>query len=207
VRREAEKYNQRQRDGWARAGNKAALMIGSARADEHGYLQIKGLGDERGLVTEDDALIVPMRHWRTNALVGAQIIRWDEAERRYDKRMLPGMRARGAVFRLGGRAATRTWLVEGYATGLSVHAALRLQQSQDAVLVCFSAGNMTTVARELGGRLVAFADHDESGAGEQAAKAAQVPYVMSPVKGEDANDLHMRAGLFALVRVMRGAQM
>jgi phage/plasmid primase-like uncharacterized protein len=203
IRRESERHVQRVRDGWAKAGTKAAKLIASARPGEHNYLHLKGLSDQAGLVTDDGALVVPMRHWRTNALVGAQVIRWDEAARKFDKRMLPGMRAKGATFRLGSPTAPRTWLVEGYATGLSVHAALRLMRLSDAVLVCFSAGNLVTVARELGGRLVAFADNDQSGAGVRAAVDAGVPYVMSSQVGEDANDVHRRAGVFALASLMR----
>lgn len=205
IRRESERHQQRVRDGWAKAGSRAAALIASAHRAEHNYLHAKGHGDELGLVTDDGAMVVPMRHWRTNALVGAQLITWDADARRWEKKMLPGMRARGAVFRLGSPNAPRSWLVEGYATGLSVRAALRLMRLSDAVLVCFSAGNLVTVAKELGGRLVAFADNDESKAGRRAAEQACVPYVMSPEVGEDANDLHRRAGLFKVAALMRAA--
>lgn len=191
------------RDGWAKAGSRAQALIASAKQGEHNYLHFKGLPEERGLVLPDGGLLVPMRHWRTNQLVGAQVITWDASEHRYDKRMLPGMRARGAVLRLGAAQAPRTWLVEGYATGLSVAAALRLMRSRDSVLICFSAGNLITVAGELGVGCVAFADNDKSGAGERAAVTAGIPYCISPVEGEDANDMHKRAGVFALASLMR----
>ena len=48
------------------------------------------------------------------------------------------------------------------------------------------------------GRRYLFADNDKSGAGERAAQATGLPYCMSPVLGEDANDMHVRAGLLAV---------
>lgn len=205
IRREAEAYQQRVRDGWQRAAVKAAEMVRQSRPAEHDYLHYKGLGDERGLVHEDGSLLVPMRHWRTNALVGLQVIRWDGDARKWDKRMLPGMRAKGATLRLGPPRAPRLWLVEGYATGLSVLAALRAVRSRDAVLICFSAGNLTHVSSALGGEQAVFADHDASGAGQAAARATGARWCMSPALGEDANDMHKRAGVFAVAKLMVGA--
>ena len=51
---------------------------------------------------------------------GAQLIRWLSEERKWEKKMLPGMRAKGAVLRLGSAAPWLTILCEGYATGLSI---------------------------------------------------------------------------------------
>ncbi len=205
---EAARFVQRQRDAYGKAARVAADMLASAKQGEHGYLQIKGLGDQPGLVLPDEALMVPMRHWRTNSLVGAQVIRWLPDERRYEKKMLHGMRAKGAVLRLGSPQAARTWLVEGYSTGLSVEAAVRLTRLRDAVLVCFSAGNLAHVAGELAGkRMAVFADNDESGTGERTARATGLPFCMSTVAGEDANDLHQRAGVFAVASAMRAARL
>jgi putative DNA primase/helicase len=47
-----------------------------------------------------------------------------------------------------------------------------------------------------------FADNDASQAGERAAIATGKPYVMSDVVGEDANDLHKRAGLFKVAQML-----
>lgn len=199
---EAARQNQRQREGWARAAANAGDMLRAAKHGEHNYLHLKGHGDQVGLVLPDGALMVPMRHWRTNALVGAQVIQWDAAEGRYEKKMLPGMRAKGAVLRLGNPSAARSWLVEGYATGLSVEAAVRLLRFTDAVVICFSAGNLINVAGQLGGQVLVFADNDASGAGERAAAATGKPYLMSPFVGEDANDMHKRAGVFKLAEML-----
>lgn len=203
---EAARQNQKQRDGWVRAASVAQDMLRTAKQAEHNYLHIKGHGDQRGLVLPDGSLMVPMRHWRTNALVGAQVIRWLDDQACYEKKMLPGMRAKGAVLRLGNPAAARSWLVEGYATGLSVEAAVRLLRFTDAVVICFSAGNLIHVAGQLGGQVLVCADNDASGAGERAAVATGKPYVMSVVVGEDANDLHKRAGVFKLAELLMGVK-
>lgn len=201
---EVKRHQDRMRAGWERASIKADAMLRSAKPGEHNYLHFKGHGDQSGLVLDDGSLLVPMRHWRTNRLVGAQVIAWDEDERKYGKKMLPGMRAKGAVLRLGSPQARRIWLVEGYATGLSVEAAVRLLRLRDAVVICFSAGNLIHVAQQLGALCVVFADNDASGAGERAAKSTGLPYVMSDVVGEDANDLHQRIGIFGFAQKLMG---
>lgn len=195
-------HERKQRAGWIRAAESAAELIRTAAQAEHGYLQIKGFPDAKGLVLPDEALLVPMRHLRTNALVGAQVIRWLPEERKYEKKMLPGMRAKGAVFRLGSAQAPRTWLVEGYATALSAECALRMLKLRDSVLICFSAGNLIHVASELGGGAVVFADNDESGAGERAAKATGLRYCMAGTAGHDANDMHQHLGIFKVASLM-----
>ena len=177
-------------------------MMREAKIDEHNYLHLKGFPKARGFVLDDGALLVPMRHWQTNAVMGAQVIRWLPDEGRYEKKMLPGMRAKGAVFRIGSRVARRSWLVEGYATGLSAEAALEVVRAKDAVIVCFSAGNLMHVAGMLTGPRFVFADNDESGAGERAAIATGLPYCMSGTKGHDANDMHQAEGIFRVALLM-----
>ncbi|WP_420867745.1 toprim domain-containing protein [Achromobacter piechaudii] len=108
------------------------------------------------------------------------------------------MRATGAVLRIGSDRALETVLCEGYATGLSIDAAIKQLRLNAAVLVCFSDSNMRYAAGQVPGKKYAFADNDKSGAGERAAKEAGLAYCMSDVIGEDANDLHMRAGVLAV---------
>ena len=199
---QARAFEQKMRDGWARAARKAHELVASAKQAEHNYLHFKGFGDMLGLVLPDGSLLVPMRHWRTNDLVGAQVIRWLADEHRYEKKMLPGMRAKGAVFRIGSAQAARTWLVEGFATGLSVEAAVRLLSLRDAVLVCFSAGNLMHVAPLLHGERIVFADNDASGAGLRAAQATGLRYCMSGVQGHDANDMHLHGGIYKVASLM-----
>jgi putative DNA primase/helicase len=183
------------------AARRASVLMASATTDRHNYLEFKGFPDAKGLVLEDGELLIPMRNVLTNAVQGAQIIRWIEAERKYEKKMLKGMRAKAAVFRMGSRSQ-ETVLVEGYATGLSVHRALRSMGVNSTVLITFSAQNLVSVAPMVKGRTMVFADNDKSHTGEQAALQTGLPYCMSSVVGEDANDLHARAGVMAVTQLL-----
>lgn len=187
-----------------RAADRAAELVASAVPGEHGYLRAKGHAEQKGLVLPDGALLVPMREVQSNVLLGAQVIRLED--NRWTKRMLPGMRAKGAVFVLGSRRAPETVLCEGYATGLSLVCALRQLRLNASVMVCFSALNLVHVAGLAAGRRIVFADHDASKTGEQAAVATGLRWVMSPVEGEDANDLHQRAGLLAVSSLLLRAR-
>lgn len=189
-----------QEQGYQRASMRAQELLRNAKPAEHAYLHRKGFPTAQGFVDAEGGLLIPMRDMFTNAVNGLQVIRWNEAERKFDKKMLPGMKAKGAIFRMGSKNASETLLCEGYATGLSIVDAMRSVGLQAAVLVCFSANNLEHVAGQIKGRGYVFADNDASGTGERAAQATGFPYCMSPVVGEDANDLHMRAGLFAVAQ-------
>ena len=180
-----------------RAALRAQELMRSSVPAEHNYLALKGFPKAQGMVTPDGALLIPMRDVLTNDVRGAQLIRWMEADRKYEKKMLFGMKAKGAILRLG-RPGRETLLVEGYATGLSVHAAARSIGLTATVMVAFSAGNLVTVAPRIQGAVFIYADNDASGAGERAAKATGFAYCMSNVQGHDANDDHRRFGLLAV---------
>jgi len=199
--------NTRQDAGQHQAAIRAAEMIRATKPGEHDYLHLKGFPLAQGMVTADGALLVPMRSLQTNELQGAQLIRWLAAEREWDKKMIPGMKAKGAVFRLGNKAASETFLCEGYATGLSIEAALRRAGSGASVLVCFSANNMEYVAPMVKGRVFVFADNDKSGTGEKSAQATGLPYCMSETVGFDANDLHKKNGLMAVCQLLMKVRM
>lgn len=186
--------------GYQRASMRAQELLRNAKPAEHNYLHRKGFSAAQGFVDADGALLIPMRDLFTNALNGLQVIRWDEEARKFEKKMLPGMKAKGAIYRMGSKHAAETVLCEGYATGLSIVDAMRNVGLQAAVLVCFSANNIAHVASQIKGRRYVFADNDASGTGERIAKETGLPYCMSPEVGEDANDLHMRAGLFAVAQ-------
>ena len=188
-----------QESSYARASIRGKEMLRDAKPEQHNYFHLKGFPDERGFVAADGALLIPMRNLRTNDLQGLQVVRWEEENRAYRKKMIPGMRAKGAVFRMGDKHAPETFLAEGYATGLSVYAALRSAGLRASVLVCFSANNIEFIAPQVKGRAFVCADNDKSGTGEKTATATGLPYCMSPVEGEDMNDLHARAGLMAVV--------
>jgi putative DNA primase/helicase len=86
-------------------------------------------------------------------------------------------------------------LCEGYATGLSIRAAMKALKRRYTLHVCFSAGNMEKIAASLqGGFLVA--DNDASQTGLNTAKKIGWPFWMSDITGEDFNDFHQRVGLF-----------
>jgi len=72
--------------------------------------------------------------------------------------------------------------------------------------VCFSDSNLRYAAGHVAGKKYAFADNDKSGAGERAAKDAGLSYCMSDVIGEDANDLHMRAGVLPVAMKLMTAR-
>lgn len=182
------------------AAMQAAELIRTSAPGEHNYLVMKGFPKSQGMVLPDGALLIPMRNLQTNELQGAQLIRWVDEDRVHEKKMLPGMKAKGAVFRMGNKGAQETFLVEGFSTGLSIEAALRSIGSGAAVLVCFSAGNLEHVAPLVKGRAFVFADNDKSGTGEDAAKATGLPYCMADDVGMDANDLHKRDGLMAVAK-------
>lgn len=189
------------------AAMQAAELIRTSKPGEHNYLVMKGFPKVQGMVLEDGALLIPMRNLQTNELQGAQLIRWIDEERAYEKRMLPGMKARGAVLRIGPKAPQETFLAEGYSTGLSIAAALRSIGSGAAVLVCFSAGNLEHVAPLVKGRGFVFADNDKTGTGEAAAIATGLPYCMADERGMDANDLHRKHGLLAVCQKIMEVRM
>lgn len=197
MRKDGQRANQE--SDYKKAAVKANTMLEAAQPELHNYLHLKGFPEMTGLVLEDH-LLIPMRNALTGELQGLQHIVWNSPERKYDKKMLSGMRASMGIYRMGSREATETILVEGYATGLSVAAALRSVGLNAAVVVCFSAHNLTRVAMVLKGKIMAYADNDVSQVGEKAALDAFIPYVMSDTIGNDANDDHKKSGLFWVVR-------
>ena len=180
------------------AAQKAYTTLKAAKSAKHDYLHLKGFPDLEGLVLED-SLLIPMRNVVTNNLQGYQRIFWDEANRKWEKKMLTGMRAKNAVMYMGDRGSSEVWICEGYATGLSIVHALRSVGLKASVVVTFSASNMVQVADQIKGQRYIFADNDESKTGEQFAERTGLPWTMADTVGFDANDLHKKNGLFAVV--------
>lgn len=175
----------------AEAAQRARQMIEAAELRPHPYLARKGFPDEQGLVL-DDLLLVPM--WGPEgAVASVQTITPDGA-----KKFLAGGRAKGATFSIG---RGERWLCEGYATALSIRAALASMYRQACVVVCFSAGNLMNVSGDF-----VIADNDASGTGERYAVQTGLPYWMPPEKG-DANDFHQAHGLSALAGHLRALRM
>jgi putative DNA primase/helicase len=186
-----EKKRQLQRD----AANKAAGLLKQCIFACHPYLKKKGFPDERGNVYVKDGqqfLVIPMRR---GSLVGAQVI--DEEG---GKKFLFGQASGGAEFIFDNKGPHI--YVEGYATALSVRAAMTALKRRYTLHVCFSATNMARIAKGVTEGFVV-ADHDESGVGERIAKHIGLPYWMSDVPGEDANDAHQRMGLFRFSQALQ----
>jgi putative DNA primase/helicase len=196
----------RQLEGWQKAALTAQNLVRETEVKEHNYLHMKGLGQTLGLVDVDGALIVPMRDALNNSLQGVQRIKWDEQERRYDKKMLFGMRAKGAVLRIGSQRAQEAIFCEGYATGLSIELATRQMRLNAAVIVCFSDKNMVHASNMIKTRGYCFADNDKSGAGERAARDTGRTYCMPNTEGYDANDMHKNGGLMAVCEMIMKAR-
>ena len=84
-------------------------------------------------------------------------------------------------------------LVEGYATGLSVHAAVKQMSPDACVMCCFSAGNIVHIANTHGHFVMA--DCDSSKTGEKSAIETGLPWDMPSIEGMDWNDVHANDGL------------
>ena len=179
-----------------KAAAKAGWILHQTRQAFHPYLTAKGFPEEEGRVwvTDDGPiLVIPMRI--NGALVGCQLIN-DKGE----KKFLSGQVTKGATFIMDAKGVPI--FVEGYATALSVRAAMKAIKIRYTIYVCFSASNMEFVAGRIPGGLVV-ADNDSSHTGEKAAAKTGKPYWMPPAVGEDANDYHVRAGLFQVSQSLK----
>jgi putative DNA primase/helicase len=176
------------RKAQAEAAVKAKSILEQTVLAKHDYLKAKGFPEDWGRVWVKDGeqiLVIPM--WIDGHMVGCQLIKQDG-----DKKFLYGQRTAGAEFCIDNKG--EHILCEGYATALSIQKAMKGLKRPYTIHVCFSAGNMKRVAE--GKRGLVIADNDASGTGERVAKEIGWPYWMSDQVGEDANDFHMRVGLF-----------
>jgi putative DNA primase/helicase len=178
------------------AAAKAAGLLNNCQRAMHDYLKAKGFPEEPGNVYVKDGvpfLIIPMRVG--NQLVGAQVISPEG-----DKKFLYGQRTKGAEYVLDNKGPHI--IAEGYSTSLSIRAAMKALKMRYTIHVCFSAGNMIHIAKQLPGGLIV-ADNDHSGTGERVAKSIGWPYWISDTVGEDFNDHHNRVGLFKASQSLR----
>lgn len=183
------KADRERREAAKKAAAKAGWILHQCRPAFHPYLTGKGFPEEEGNVwVTDDAmlLVIPMRV--DGSLVGAQLI-----DDKGEKKFLSGQITKGATFTMDAKGVPI--FVEGYATALSVRAAMKAVKIRYTIHVCFSASNMEFIARKIPGGLV-IADNDASRTGENTAKKTGKPYWISPATGEDFNDFHARVGLF-----------
>lgn len=197
VRRDMAKERKAERERRDRAAMQAQEVVQRCRFDHHPYLDRKGFKDEQGLVDYDGRLVIPMRavgrYQRVNS------VQWIASDG--TKKFLPGGAAKGSALVIG--TGPEQWLCEGYATALSLRAALASLYRQARIVVCFSAGNLAAVAGLLTGRRFVMADNDASGTGARYAAATGLPWAMPPNVGMDANDMHAALGVRALAELMR----
>jgi putative DNA primase/helicase len=184
----------------ADAAKKATKLLSGCEITTHPYLARKGFPQQTGFVS-NGLLVIPMRDHQSYHVNSAQTI--SEAG---EKKFLPGGKAKGSVFKIGPPKAQERWLCEGYATALSVLAALHDLRRTAEVWTCFSAGNLMYVAQSVRRPAFVFADNDKSCAGQHAAEDSQLPWCMSPTIGQDANDLHQAKGLRAVCKLIQAIE-
>ena len=171
------------------AAKTAAWMLKESQFAHHPYLAAKGFPDEEGNIYVKDGvllLLIPMRVGPH--LVGVQII-----DPEGKKKFLFGQKTSNAEFIWDNKGLHI--LCEGYATGLSIRAAMKALKRRYTLHVCFSAGNMEKIAASLQGGFVV-ADNDLSNTGLNTAKKIGWPYWIGDAVGEDFNDFQLRSGLF-----------
>lgn len=186
-------------EGRSLAASKASQMLSECVIDTHAYLRSKQLPESKGMVYTDGSLLIPMRDSLTNKLNGVQSIALNDQRDKFVKKFLPGMKAKGSVFKIG--SGKKIILVEGYATGLSVHEAARQMKLDVSVMCCFSASNMVHVAKDNGHFVMA--DNDASKTGEQSAIDTGLPWLMPESIGMDWNDVHATQGIFTLCAALK----
>jgi putative DNA primase/helicase len=186
-------------EGYAKASSKASQMLSECVIDAHAYLKSKQLPESTGMINSDGHLLIPMRDCSTNKLNGVQSICLNAERDGFVKKFLPGMKAKGSVFKIG--SGKKIILVEGYATGLSVHEAASQMRLDVCVMCCFSASNMVHVAKTRGHYVMA--DADASKTGEKAAIDTGLPWLMPESIGMDWNDVHAKQGIFTLCAALK----
>lgn len=177
------------REKQEKAAQKAGFILHQCQIGYHPYLERKGFADEQANVWkhEDQLLmVIPMRVG--HRLVGCQLI--DEEG---NKRFLSGQRTSGAAYIFDNKGVNI--LCEGYATALSIKAAMKALKRRYTLYCTFSAGNMLKVAATLPKGFIV-ADCDASRTGQNTAEQIGWPYWMPDTTGMDANDVHQRDGLF-----------
>lgn len=180
------------------AAKEAETILSECSFNSHPYMIKKGLPEATVLTNSDGFMFVPMRDYITNKLNGFQRIKWEAEKKEFKKKFLDGMKAKGSIFKIG--TGKESILVEGYATGLSVHHAIKRMNLSMAVICCFSASNMVYVSKEIGHFVMA--DNDESKTGEKSAIQTGLPWMMPETIDTDWNDVHVTGGIVPICKAI-----
>lgn len=161
-------------------------------ADEHPYLQRKGVKPFGIRMSRNSRLIVPL-YAENRKMMNLQTIDVDGT-----KRFLSGGKKKHCFSVIGNSTDIERLLIcEGWATGASLHEELGI-----FVMVAMDAGNLEPVAQAARrlfpeAEIIIAGDNDESGTGQTAAKNAALAvggkYLIPNQAGTDWNDI-LRAG-------------
>lgn len=173
------------------------------------YMQKKGFVSNYGCrVDKDGVLLIP-------TFYGKEVWGMEKIFADGTKRYLPGQRMKGCYYSIGHLAKTsKAFLVEGFATGVSIHEATGLP-----VIIAFSAGNIGDVCRQFPAFNITIAsDNDRFTEGNPGIAAAQKAALAngfqwlapdftgcSQEEGTDFNDLHKMAGLDVVRKQLEGS--
>ncbi len=150
----------------------------------HPYLVTKSI-QPHGARFFGDVLILPMRD-ESKKIVNLQFI-----DPEGNKRFLSGGKKKSCFFPIG-QPTPRILIVEGFATGASLH-----EETGQCVIVAFDAGNLLSVAKVIramfpSNEIIIAGDNDLSGIGQTKAKKAALAIgakaSIPPVTGMDWND-------------------
>lgn len=161
---------------------------------EHPYLAKKCIKPHQARLYKG-ALILPA--YRNNKLVSLQFI-----DACGGKKWKKNAEVAGAYGSVGEIKTDRMWIVEGFATGASVHEA-----TGDMVILAFTAGNLPAIAETMKTKypdkqFIIAADNDQSKTGERFAKKCGLPYILPPELG-DWNDYANKYGLESLKNALQ----
>jgi putative DNA primase/helicase len=178
------------------AAKRAVALLAASDPRSHAYLSRKGFPDLLAPCVADGAMLL-VTMWKDGKVVNLQRI-----NQAGEKRFMSGGEVSGTAHVIGSQGVAI--LCEGYATCLSVAAAIKASKMRAHAVCCFSADNMVKVAATYNdARIVADNDNLRTGTGEKAAKIAGFPYFLPPIDGQDFNDLHRALGLFSASQIVR----
>ena len=178
AKRKAEKDQEAE---YAKCREESEAYLATLQSGHTDYLTKKGITNLCGSLCDNGNLIIPV-HNSKREIQGYQII---EASGR--KRFKLHTRKKGNYFTIPGKP--KKWLVEGFATGCTVHEA-----TGDTVLVCFDAGNVPEVRKLHPGAILA-GDNDDAG---HNAGIGLFP----PTDGMDWNDFALENGIEAVRKLL-----